>query len=310
MEYTFIVIENENKFGKFFGKNRFGVIKELYKDGYYYKEKTVNSFLNNIGNYKDKALVVLWHLSASGISDEQIEQTIKELKSPCLTYVLKIGRSESEIFLNNAKKTGWFHILDYGQKVQDLCKIYKWDIDIIIKESSRFKIQQNVDVIKPELLHLFLPLDIDMCALEMLWDKVKQDNKNNIEKKEYVEKTVCYFREMLNNAKNGFYGKKCDEWRSKANDLIANLSDQATGDNLKNLLGVNDANNFDIYNFLSFLDKKEGKKLEKKDIEAVINFFKGCGKDNCWKNLNSFHQWYHSVGACLKDDGASKKKMF
>jgi len=147
------------------------------------------------------------------------------------------------------------------------------------------------------LLHLFLPLDIDMQALEILSNK-----KEN-------EKIINY----LTNADDGMLRDKTVNYKEKlkkAQKEIEGVPKFKDNPVLKKLLGMNTEKS-KISEFLGLLDKKKQKAINGGDIEdseinEIITHF---SKDGGWKVkgadpevITSFHNWYCALAECLKGE--------
>lgn len=152
------------------------------------------------------------------------------------------------------------------------------------------------------LLHIFLPLDIDMQALEILW---------NDEKARKACKHINYIREMLADAKNdpAFYKTKLLTCQREAMKLLEQMHEGENKDKLKTLLGIDYIEKLApalscIFRFLDLLDQDGylGTDYQETDVETIVSYFKECCDDRYWKDINSFHDWYCAVAECLRSE--------
>lgn len=176
------------------------------------------------------------------------------------------------------------------------------DLPKAIEKAESRKIRENMEFCKSYLLHLFLPLDIDMQALEILSNK--KDNGETID--------------YLTNADDGMLRDKTVNYKEKlekARKEIAEVPEFKDNPVLKKLLGM-DTEKSKISEFLFLLDEKKqkvinGGTIEDSDIIDIIAHF---SKDGGWKVegakpeiITSFHNWYCALAECLRGEEACKE---
>lgn len=136
------------------------------------------------------------------------------------------------------------------------------------------------------ILHFFLPLDIDMQAMEIIWDEKK-------------DKSKAYLTEMLKEAEKK-YVEKFDE----AQKLKADIHDTELKNKLEDMLGA-DRSNSTLYKFLKCLDnlkeKAKDSEISEEDVKKVLEYFNSVG-------YNSFHKWYCALAKCLRGEEACKEE--
>jgi hypothetical protein len=132
-----------------------------------------------------------------------------------------------------------------------------------------------------EILRLFLPLDIDMQALEILAKK-KENRKKVKDPKEYLE-------EMY--ADNIDYIQKLKELQAKVNTI--GEIEEINKERLKKLAGISNEK------VSQFFKKLGGKK---NDSDEFLDHFWGID------GVNSFHDWYCVLSSCLRGVEAYKGK--
>lgn len=157
------------------------------------------------------------------------------------------------------------------------------------KELCEFIKKKSNENLKAYFLHLFLPLDIDMQALEILWNDGEKRKAN---------KHIEYLKEMLENAIGDHYKSKFD----KTKKLIDEITDGKLKTRLLKVIGGKE-NNQVLYGFLECVDnlkeKEEYSKLVDKDVQELHEYFKTKGHD-------SFHDWYCALAECLRREEACK----
>lgn len=143
------------------------------------------------------------------------------------------------------------------------------------KGLSRIPILQKQQITE-YFLSLFLPLDIDMQALE------------DMEK----SKRTGYLEEMRV-GKTGFY----IELLSSMAEILKKNLDVKLSETFFSISGLNkdfepDQTSY-IYKFLECLDNNS------KEADVLLNYFA-----NSWpneKNISSFHDWYSELASCFRE---------
>jgi hypothetical protein len=156
----------------------------------------------------------------------------------------------------------------------------------------------------PNLLHLFLPLDIDMQALEMICndENLKVEDKKVQKIKDYLLDTEIG---MLKDESVNYHKKLED-----AKGMIKGVDELKNNNTLQKLLELK-LEDDKISGFLKLLDDTKqsiivsNSDLSDDDLKNVIQYF---GRDGGWeiegatpKIIISFHDWYCALAACLKD---------
>ncbi|MEK6689969.1 MAG: hypothetical protein AABY78_01540 [Nitrospirota bacterium] len=258
--YTFITVEKESFFNDFFGEGKFPQKLRSHFD-------TIESFLKSSSDPKN--IVLLWHLSASGIDSSELKEKITAINSKFPSgLVLKIGKSEASEFINIARQCKWFDICGVGSYVKEKCNEGNWNVNTIVSLRDSWRSKEKLSEITTYLLHLFLPLDIDMQALELLEENKKGD----------------YLNQMYND--NTDYYDKFGILQSKIKELS-----EIEGIDKNRLSGIiNDAQVF----FQNLIKRENDPKRLLKDS----------WKD---KEINSFHDWYCALAECLRESYRSNE---
>jgi len=191
----------------------------------------------------------------------------------------------------------------------------------IKKEIQKSKKLRQLSFLIHRIMHLFLPLDIDLLGIE----EVEESKK------------VEYLKEVINGKSENYYKRKLLDLTTfvakidKVNSITANVDKKSIGksikeiieesnkqdmeENLFTLCAINESGNAidqksPIYEFMNLLDAKIGKKnsgngLNTTDVNEILEFFKTAKKDKKFEKINSFHDWYCEVFRCL--DSLRKK---
>lgn len=253
--YTFVTVENEFFFNDFFGEGKFDKNSRKHFD-------TIEEFLSTQESFKN--ICLLWHLSASGITSAELPDRIEQIKNKSFRFALKIGKSESPDVLNVAGETKWFDLLDMGSRLKEKCINGNWNVDKILELMYLWQSQEKLLEITTYILHLFLPLDIDMQALEMLEE----------------EKRKNYLEEMY---KDGIdYAQKFGILQSKIKEL-------------SKIKGIDDAQLNTLVTAAQSFFQNLIKIIKNETNPAMLlkNSWKG-------KDINSFHDWYCALAGCLR----------
>lgn len=142
----------------------------------------------------------------------------------------------------------------------------------------------------PYLLHLFLPLDVDMQALEMI-----KENKRQEYLEEMYADNISYLQKLhdLQYLVNG----KDNGASKEAKSLLQGQPPFAEkeGMNRDKLSQLSGITNSYVYQFFEILDRKES------NPNKLLNFNWGIDK------VNSLHDWYCALAECLRGEEACKE---
>ena len=198
------------------------------------------------------------------------------------------------------------------KQIKELAEVLKSDINKakeMFDNLCEYIKKKSTELTPAFLLHLFLPLDIDMQALQAT--KNPKDYLNDI----YTDLDKLY--------KSGKYkeGKIDEHYRQKLYDLWYLLepskennrraspeakkltSTDNPHDDLLKLAGLSNGKSeeFPVYNFLESLDtrKKDDMDVTAEDLCKPFNLeIEVNGKK---KEINSFHNWYCALASCLSE---------
>ncbi len=255
---------------------------------------------------------VIYHAGGSGgVSVEQAGINIDELLS---------FRSEKDSFIYLSDGPNYRDIgkKDKALKIVDTSSNFKEDIKKIIEYESiscydailRYCKKKAEIISFSLLLHLFLPLDIDMQALEMI-----QGDSEKVKKYLWGDKDV----------EGMFQSRKGDEhYRQKLYDLWYLIGEKPPEDNkwkpseeakkltpinnpdhnLRKLTGLDNGRTEEsqIYKFFKFLDtcKKNDKNVTAASLSKPFKDWKINDRE-----INSFHNWYSELASCFKGGDAA-----
>lgn len=255
--------------------------------------------------------VLIWHVSSSKI---RIDNEIQDVS------LRNIGNA-TEI-LNRCQFNHKFGVTDndeqYKRKVREAWSfddVESWDpLKDRFKEGLKKGLKGQEKVIKAttnQILHLFLPIDIDMQALEMiqndlgkvnkyLWGDKDRDIEGMFEGREGDE----HYRQKLYDLWH-LLGKK-DHLRHIDKNASSKVEIFTPIDNsspfLQKLAGLDDDDPKEspVYNFLESLDtgKKDDRDVTAEDLCKPFNLeIEVNGKK---EEINSFHNWYCALASCLR----------
>jgi len=173
--------------------------------------------------------------------------------------------------------------------------------------------KKRVNYPTANLLHLFLPLDIDFQALQATtnFDGFFHEMYTNLEKlyksEEYKDrKSDEHYRQKLYDLWH-FLGKK-DYLRQIGKKPSSKVENVAPIDNpspsIQQLAGLSNGNPKEspIYQFLKALDerKKDGNDL-KEEVDYLLTPFKFIELKIGDDEINSFQDWYCALDSCLRE---------
>lgn len=159
----YIVIDNADWFEEdFFNDNAMGSISTLEKKSIDIADfKTVNRLSESLAQFNNSRIRLLWHLSSSGVSLNDLTEAIRKMKDDFPNAELRIGKSEHPDFRSIAERSGWFHLLGSGASLNTKFRTYGWNVDNLIKDLPSYEKQNRLNVIANEVLKFLLPLFLD-----------------------------------------------------------------------------------------------------------------------------------------------------
>jgi hypothetical protein len=171
-----------------------------------------------------------------------------------------------------------------------------FDLPDAIKRAEQTAIKKRLETFRNALLHLFLPLDIDMQALGLLWEDWQKPEKD----RRYNKDPVDYLKAILKDAHENHYKNKFKEAKDFINSITYAKLQTLLKD--KKYIGNDDGSSI-LYGFLECLDnlkeKVESSDLFKDDVQEMLRYFKNNGYD-------SFHDWYCALAEYLRGKEACK----
>lgn len=284
--------------------------------------RSVENAIEEYSKIKDKVTtkILIWHVSSSIFEGEQVSylkigNITKEYFDKRSDFKYKFAVSNDDQFREYSDGAKWFSIdaRDWDnfsvlfQKGDAYCLTHG------LKNLPEVNKKEQIKKIVSYLLHLFLPLDIDMQALA---DK-KVDKQKYLQEMKHDLADLYKSGEYAGKDKNKHYRQKFyDLWyllgrkeylgkiKKSASVKVNSLTpiDNPSND-LLNLSGFDngDPKESPIYKFLESLDaiKVNGKDLAKvKDY--LLEPFKNKGLKINDEEINSFHDWYCALAKCLR----------
>lgn len=212
-----------------------------------------------------------------------------DIKIPFVIY----SASKNEDQVNELrKKTSYF----YGWYLKGSTIDYKNLLNAIKQCSNAGTVKQEYFKILNvfQLLHLFLPLDIDMQALAII---------HKVEDKKRADKDILDYlinskepQGMLRN-RSGYKAKL-----TEALDTVKKVKELKNKEDIQNLLEARKG-------FLEMLDKMKvevGRATSENAAKATVNNYLNSKENKFWENVNSFHAWYCALAECLRGEEACK----
>lgn len=233
--------------------------------------------------------VLIWHVSSSKICiDDEISnislkniKTAVEILNKC-QFNYKFGVTDNDLQYKQEVKKAW-----------DFNDVESWDeLKYRFKEGLQKGIKGQDKVIKAtatHILHLFLPLDIDMQALKIIHKDVEERRREEKEILDYLTsleepkgmlRSSIDFEQNLNKA--FLKVKKTEEFRNNT-EINKLLEDRRM--------------------FMKILDDMK-KRIENEGAvdtarEAIKKYLDTAG-DIFWGNVHSFHKWYSNLAKCIR----------
>ena len=307
-DFFYIILDNARYFLNFFGTNKLprNKMKEF---------ESVDKFIKDCKNINQKTLIILWHLSASSLGNEkekEIPSKTEDIDTQVSDKILyKIGKSQSNNYLNLAetKCKNWFDLLGKATYIEGYFKDKNWNTSKIIAGFPKIKARKDRQKAFLDILHIFLPLDIYMQALETAEkkDDYLKDMHTDLEKlydsEKYMDKEKKeHYRQKLYDLWFLLEPSKENERRASPEAKKLTSIDNNPPDNLLKLarLGNGIPEESPIYKFLGVLDT--GMDVTAEDLCKPFNLeIEVNGKK---EEIKSFHNWYCALASCLR--GAEK----
>lgn len=252
------------------------LICNLRSEGTTVKEiRNVTKIPDNLKNgCLDNEIVdkLIFHYSGrESVNVKKAGNIVKELQE-LIGSAIFIAVSSGDTQQSNARELGIKIVTTYTELVSKIEEIkdtiiVSWTEAFDVYCAEETKIGANREFLRYPL-HSFLPLDIDIQALKILWN----DNK----KKDAMK----YLKEMLTDIEDGFFLHKFDKLK-KLRPEVDNKNE------LKDFLSIDEEENPYIYKFLELLEGKKKKcaGLTENDVQEVISYFSNT-------DYMTFHDWY------------------
>ncbi len=258
--------------------------------------------------------------------DNNIEGKVNNLKNQNDTeFCIVIHGDKVYGYVNNKfKNEQKIHVFKYSSEGFDK-ELYKFVVSLVLKLNNTsweeafdnlwdHCVKTNEKKKVNEILRLFLPLDIDMQALEIIQkdeEKVRKylHSNKDIEGMFQSRKGDNHYRQKLYDLWYLIGEKPPEDGNWKPSEEAKKLTPIDNPDpNLRKLAGLNNGSPKEspIYKFLEFLDtsKNDGKDI--KDVtDYLCNPFKNWKINN--KDINTFHDWYCALASCLRGEEACKE---
>jgi len=306
-KYNYFVIDGQNYFSNhYFKRYRFGSTASLGNCFFPFRDfKEFNKFMEKSEIKSYEGVVILWHLSGSDINDEDIKNSINRVKKLLPKAVLKVGKSQDNTFLNLAEDSNWFDFLGNDSTLESEFDKCKWKIDKIIKEGVNFKkkVQKNKTI--SFILHFFLPLDIDLQALEKVNNPVSYlqnmycDLEELYTSKEYANKDIKYhYRQKLYDL--WYLLDPTDKNKKRTSPDAQNFTPLDNTTSLYTLvdLDIENQEKSIVYKFFESLDTR---KMYCNDLTEAVNYL--CKpfdiKIENGEKIITFNQWFYNLEAAL-----------
>ncbi len=200
--------------------------------------------------------------------DSGCRNLIESLIDNKVSYELKGGVSNGPDFQRAADK--YFDFTCYISDCETIIENSRSEEECFNKFLELSK-KKSIERLKSQLLHLFLPLDIDMQALEILNKKKKNGEK--------AKRSEEYLAEMYEDKIK--YSQKLLDLQEKAKELPQEIDK----DHFNKLCGITNEN---VYKFFEMLDRKET------DHNKLLKHKWGIN------GVTSFHDWFCKLAECLR----------
>jgi len=263
--------------------------------------------------------IVLWHIPS--------KKDIKNLKEYCdinQERILFIGKSGLSDIRKEAEKAKLFKLVVGSfdtTKIKSCFRLDKSPLDFnsiyncLSGESKKAEIDKTIY----QILHLFLPLDIDMQTLEIL-----KDDAGKIEKYLWGDKHTDIEGMFESREGDEHYRQKLyDLWHLLGKQDYLTQIDKSTSSEIENLMPINNPslslqklagfNNrapkeSQIYKFFESIDtaKKDDMDVTAEDLCKPFNLeVEVSGKK---EKIKSFHNWYCALASCMREAEGSEEQ--
>lgn len=259
--------------------------------------------------------VLIWHLTSSYFQGniikniDVLKKAVQYVKDNTSGVDFKLGVSDNHNFYNAAKEIPWFDFADSWYELRNLFKVSNgYSLEEGLRNLPLKKNREKVEQVIHYLLCLFLPLDIDMQALEIikdnqgevknyLWGDKDRDIEGMFEGSEGDE----HYRQKLYDLWH-LLGKKeyLEQIGKSASSKVLSLTPiDNPSPSIQQLAGLNnrDLKESQIYNFFESLDtaKKNSTDITANDLCKPFKDMKVNDEE-----IKSFPKWYRALAKELR----------
>jgi len=223
---------------------------------------------------KNEIYLIVFHpaIRTGSVPKKLIPLVVKSIKNWSNAFLLTISSGGEKDCLSPAKSAGSNEAIPIAQ-FREIWRTSLGDEKQLLAQLTKYSKREKVDNLAIEVLYLFLPLDIDIQALELL------DNEKK--KREKVKDPQEYLKEMY--VDNINYLQKFNELQAKVKKLSE--IEGIDKERLKKLAGIGNEN---VSRFFEKLrDKKD-------DTDEFLGHSWGID------GVSSFHDWYCALDLCLR----------
>lgn len=241
-------------------------------------EKILHEGLTSSSYEKQDISLIVFHpsLRTGSVPIDLIPLVVRSIKGWSNAFLLTISSGGQKDCLIPAKNAG----SDEAIPIAQFCEIWRTASDDegrLLNQLIKYSKRTEIESLVIEIPYLFLSLDIDIQALEVL------DNRKK--KREQVKNPQEYLKEMY--ADNIDYLQKFEHLRAKVNEL-----GEIEGINKERLKELAGYNNKGVSQFFEKLkDKKD-------DPDEFLGHTWGI------EGVESFHDWYCALASCLRGEEA------
>ena len=241
----------------------------------YDKYKDLNKFLNSISHKIEKIInsadtagefLILVHSRPRGMHNKISlnSSTINNKK----IYILDSHPYEKNSLISS---------LAEAVKKNDRSKWIE-PFDVLWSSCIKGESQEEIN----EILHLFLPLDIDMQAIKVL-----------INEKKDLEQAEAYLKDMLTESTN-YHKSILNNYGERFNKLLDQVENQENEKKVRAVLGMDGEKELKIKDLLERISG-----LKSDDIEK--GFFNNSQNNQLKTEIISFHSWYKELAQTLTE---------
>lgn len=237
-------------------------------------EKILHEGLTSSSYEKRDISLIVFHpsLRTGSVPIDLIPLVVRSIKGWSNAFLLTISSGGQKDCLIPAKNAG----SDEAIPIAQFCEIWRTASDDegrLLNQLMKYSKRTEIESLVIEIPYLFLSLDIDIQALEVL------DNRKK--KREQVKNPQEYLKEMY--ADNIDYLQKFEHLRAKVNEL-----GEIEGINKERLKELAGYNNKGVSQFFEKLkDKKD-------DPDEFLGHTWGI------EGVESLHGWYCALASCLR----------